>query len=172
MDFAVIDWLSENGFTQADIDALGHDAAATDRLYECFLVNCNFRVQDAGGALSLTGIAVTNGVVSVSVQLVRTAPLGAINGGLNLYGTSDLALGFDGGQIEKESISFGAEDDPCFDTEKTTGSVTQSVTATFDVSHVTDKFFKAVIQDDSLDDPDPFPEEPNPDDPDPNAPEE
>ena len=169
---AVVSWLLANRFSQGDIYALGHDGAATDRLYECFLVNCNFRVQDAGGALSLTGIAVTNGVVAVSVQLVRTAPLGAINGGLNLYGTSDLALGFDGGQIEKESISFVAEDDPCFDTEKTTGSVTQSVTATFDVSHVTDKFFKAVIMDDSLDEPDPFPEEPNPDDPDPNAPEE
>jgi hypothetical protein len=142
----VLSWLSNNGFTQDDIDRLGSDAAATEKLYECYLVNCDLKVQGAGGTLSLTGIAVTNGVVSVTVQLVRTAPLGVINGVLSLYGTSDLALGFDGGQIENESISFGEGDDPGFDTEKSTDSVSQSVTATFDVSHVTDKFFKAAIE--------------------------
>ena len=41
-DYGVIEWLSNNGFTQADIDALGNDAAATDKLYECFLLNCGF----------------------------------------------------------------------------------------------------------------------------------
>ena len=32
MDPVVVEWLSENGFTQADIDALGGDSAATDKL--------------------------------------------------------------------------------------------------------------------------------------------
>ena len=47
---AVVEWLSEKGFTQDDIDALGEDAAATAKLYECYLCNCDFRVQDAGAS--------------------------------------------------------------------------------------------------------------------------
>ena len=42
-DPAVIDWLKNNDFTQDDINNLGNDAAATDKLYECFLLNCDIR---------------------------------------------------------------------------------------------------------------------------------
>ncbi len=144
-DSGVIAWLSDNGFTQADIDGLGNDAAATDKLYACFLLNCDFTAQDAGGALSITGIAVTNGVVSITVQLERKAPMGSIIGCLYFYGASDLAAGFSRSPIAKASISFGAGDST-FATAPTTDSVTQSVTATFDVSVVNEKFFKAVIE--------------------------
>ena len=143
-DPAIIEWLAENGFRQSDINRLGNDNAATEKLYECYLINCDFKVQGAGGALSITGIAVSNGVVSVGVQFVRTAPLGFINGVLNFYGTEDLAAGFGYYPIAGESIDFG-EDDPSFDTAPTAGTVTQSVTATFDVNVVSDKFFKAEI---------------------------
>jgi len=144
-DLAIIEWLAENGFTQADINALGHDAAATDRLYECYLINCDFTAQDAGGALSITGIAVSNGVVSITVQFVRTAPLGFINGVLDFYGANDLAAGFGGFPIDDVSIDFGM-DDPSFDTAPTAGTVTQSVTATFSMNVVTETFFKATIE--------------------------
>ena len=72
---------------------------------ECFLINCDFTEQGAGATLSITGIAVTNGVVSITVQLERKAPLGAINGVLNFYGANDLAAGFSRSPIAKESIS-------------------------------------------------------------------
>ncbi len=87
---------------------------------------------------------------SITVQLERTAPLGGINGVLNFYGANDLAAGFGRSPIAKESISFGSDDDPSFDIDPNTvpasGSVTQSVTATFDVSVVPSKFFKAAIE--------------------------
>jgi hypothetical protein len=143
-DYGVIEWLSNNGFTQADIDALGDDSAATDKLYECFLLNCDFTVQGAGATLSITGIAVTNGVVSITVQLERKAPLGAIIGWLNIYGTDDLAAGFGRYPIEDVSIDFGT-DDQFFDIAPTSGTVTQSVTANFSVNVVSSKFFKAEI---------------------------
>ena len=143
-DYGVIEWLSNNGFTQADIDALGDDSAATDKLYECFLLNCDFTVQGAGATLSITGIAVTNGIISITVQLERTAPLGAIIGWLNIYGTDDLAAGFGRYPIEDVSIDFGT-DDPFFDIAPTSGTVTQSVTATLSVNVVSAKFFKAEI---------------------------
>ena len=142
VDPVEIDWLSDNGFTQADIDALGGDAAATDKLYECYLLNCDFRVENAGGGISLAAIAVSNDVVSVTVQLVRTAPLGTINGVLHLYGTDDLAAGF--GAYPK-TIDFGS-DDPTFATISTSNSVTQTATATFSVNDVSCKFFKAAIE--------------------------
>ena len=41
-DPELIGWLARNGFTQGDINDLGHDTAATDKLYECFLLNCGF----------------------------------------------------------------------------------------------------------------------------------
>ena len=66
-DPAVVEWLSEKGFTQDDIDALGKDAAATAKLYECYLGNCDFRTQDAGASLGFSAISVSNGVVSVTV---------------------------------------------------------------------------------------------------------
>ena len=144
-DQAVVGWLSDNGFTQTDINNLGNDGTATDKLYECYRLNCDIRVRGAGGALTLAGIAVTNGVVSIRVQLERTAPLGIINGVLDLYGANDLAAGFGRSPIAKESISFGTGD-PTFATNRTTGLVTQSVTATFSVSDVSSKFFKAVIE--------------------------
>ena len=61
---------------------------------------------------------------------------------LNLYGADDLADGFGPSPIAKGSVSFGA-DDPTFATAPTTGSVTQTVTATF--SYISYKFFKAAI---------------------------
>ena len=109
------------------------------------MLPAQLRHQGAGGALTLAGIAVTNGVVSIRVQLERTAPLGIINGVLDLYGANDLAAGFGRSPIAKESISFGTGD-PTFATNRTTGLVTQSVTATFSVSDVSSKFFKAVIE--------------------------
>ena len=145
-DPGVIAWLSTNRFTQADIDDLGHDAAATDRLYECWLLGCDFRVPDAAGALSITGIGVSNGVVSITVQFVRKAPLGRINGMLNFYGANDLAAGFGRSPIAEESISFGPDDDPSFSIAPTPELATQTVTATFDVSVVTETFFKAAIE--------------------------
>ena len=142
-DSAVVEWLSERGFTQADIDALGKDADATAKLYECYLGNCDFRMQDAGASLGFSAISVNNDVVSITVQLVRKAPFGTINGVLNFYGADDLADGFGSSPIAKESVSFGA-DDPTFATDRNAGSVTQ--TATANISNVTEKFFKAVIE--------------------------
>jgi len=142
-DPAVVEWLSEKGFTQADIDALGKDADATAKLYECYLGNCDFRMQDAGARLGLSAISVNNGVVSIMVQLVRKAPLGTINGVLNIYGADDLADGFGSCPIAKGAVDFG-EDDAKFATPPTTGSVTQ--TATANISNATGKFFKAAIE--------------------------
>ena len=142
-DPAVVEWLSEKGFTQADINALGQGADATARLYECYLGNCDFRTQDAGSSLGLTAISVSNDVVSIMVQLIRKAPLGAINGVLNFYGADDLADGFGSFPIAKGSVDFG-EDDAKFDIGPTDGSVTQ--TATANISNATEKFFKAAIE--------------------------
>ena len=140
----VIEWLSTNGITQADINALGGDSAAMEKMYECYILNCDFRVQDAGATqLSFTDIAVSNDVVSVTVQLTRKAPLGAIHGCLYFYGARDLADGFDSSPIQDASVSFGA-DDPTFATAPTTGSVTQ--TATANIINATEKFFKAAIR--------------------------
>ena len=141
-DSYVIEWLSTNGITQADIDALGDDYAAMEKMYACYMLNCDFRVQDAGATINLTDITVSNGVVSVTVQLTRKAPLGAIKGYLYFYGARDLADGFDSSPIQDASVSFGA-DDPTFATAPTTGSVTQTATATF--SFISYKFFKAAI---------------------------
>jgi hypothetical protein len=55
-----------------------------------------------------------------------------------------LAAGFDRSPIADESIDFGT-DDPSFDTNWLTVSLTQSVTATFDVSYAPYRFFKAAI---------------------------
>lgn len=141
-DPAVIEWLTDYCFTQADIDALGKDAAATDKMYECYLANCDLRMQDAGASLGLSAISVSNGVVSVTVELVRKAPFGTINGVLNFYGARDLADGFGSSPIAKGSVSFGA-DDPTFATDRSAGSLTQTVTA--NISNATGKFFKAAI---------------------------
>jgi len=162
-DPVIIGWLAGNGFTQADIKALGNDAAATDKLYECYLLNCSIKAQNPGGALSSTAIAVTNGVVSITVQLVRQKPLGFINGVLHIYGTDDLAVGF---SLISDEIVYFSDGDSIFDTEQAEGPVTQSVTATFSQADVSAKFFKAVIEFPIPGDPDPGEEpweEPEPD---------
>ena len=143
-DYGVVDWLSNNGFTQADINALGHDAAATDRLYECWLLNLNFKVQDAGATLSFTDITVSNRV-SMTVQLVRKAPLaGRINGTLLIYGANNLAAGFDRSPIPDESVEYFTGD-PTFNlVTASNDTVTQTAVATLN-SSVTAKFFKAEI---------------------------
>ena len=170
VDFAVIDWLSENGFTQADIDALGHDAAATDRLYECWLLNLNFKVQDAGATLCFTDITVSNRV-SMTVQLVRKAPLaGWINGTLLIYGANDLAAGFDRDPIPDESVEYFTGD-PSFNlVTASNDTVTQTAVATLN-SSVTAKFFKAEIGIFTPYEPE-DPWEPEPEDPEPEEPEE
>jgi hypothetical protein len=142
VDPAVLEWLSGNGFTQADIYALGRDSAGTEKLYEYYMLNCDFRVQDAGATISLTDITVSNDVVSVTVQLTRKAPFGAIKGCLYFYAAHDLADGFDSSPIVDTSVDFGS-DDPTFATAPTAGSVTQTATATF--SFISYKFFKAAI---------------------------
>ena len=143
-DYGVVDWLSNNGFTQADIDALGHDSAATDRLYECWLLNLNFKVQDAGATLCFTDITVSNRV-SMTVQLVRKAPLaGWINGTLLIYGANDLAAGFGSSPIPDESVEYFTGD-PTFNlVTASNDTVTQTAVATMN-SSVTAKFFKAEI---------------------------
>jgi hypothetical protein len=141
-DPAVIKWLSDNGFTQADIDALGNNYAAMEKFYEAYIVNYDFRVQGAGVALSFTDITVGNDNITVTVQLVRTAPLGAIHGKLYFYGATDLTAGFAERPIVDTSVSFGDTDDT-FATTPTEGTVTQTATAT--LTFVSDKFFKAQI---------------------------
>ena len=144
-DLAVVDWLMANDFTQSDINALGDDSDATDKLYECYLLNCSITAVNPGGALSITGFAVSNDQISVTVQLARQSPLGYINGALYLYGADDLAVGFGDSPISEKIIGF-SDGDPTFDTAPATGSVAETVTATFDTSLVTEKFFKAAIE--------------------------
>ncbi len=57
-------------------------------------VERDLTAENPGGALSITGFAVSNGQISVTVQLVRQSPLGYIKGVLYLYGADDLAEGF------------------------------------------------------------------------------
>ena len=80
---------------------------------------------------------------------MRQSPLGCIKGVLYLYGTDDLAVGFGRSPIANEIIDFG-DGDPTFDVDPTTiptsGSVTQTVTATFDTSLVSAKFIRAAIE--------------------------
>ena len=140
---SVVDWLMANGFTQSDINALGDDSDATDKLYECYLLNCSITAANPGGALSITGFAVGNNQISVTVQLMRHSPLGAINGELHLYGTDDLAVGF--GPIAKTCIVFG-DGDSTFDTGKAAGPLAQTVTATFSADDVSERLFKAKIE--------------------------
>ena len=113
------------------------------------MLNCDLTAANPGGALSITGFAVSSGRISVTVQLVRQSPLGYINGVLYLYCADDLAEGFGDNPIANEIIAFG-DGDSTFDVDPTTvpasGSVTQTVTATFDTSLVSEKFFKATIE--------------------------
>jgi len=146
-DQALVEWLSANNFTQSDINALGSDAAATYKLYECWLLNCSITAENPGGALSITDFAVSTNEVSVTVQLVRQSPLGYIIGELHLYGADDLATDF--GLIDGARLDFG-DGDSTFAVDSATvqasGSVTQTVIVTFDTSFATEKFFKAAIE--------------------------
>ena len=166
-DQALVEWLSANNFTQSDINALGSDAAATDKLYECWLLNCSITAENPGGALSITGFAVSNDQVFVTVQLVRQSPLGYINGALYLYGANDLSVGFGDRPISNEIVNF-RDGDSTFAVDSATvqasGTVTQTVTATFDTSIVTETFFKAKIEFPRSDEPD-EPWEPDPEEP-------
>ena len=144
-DLGLIDWLAGNGFTQDDIDALGDDAEATDKLYECWLLNCSITAQNPGGTIHTTGIAVTNGVVSIRVRLDRNVPLGFINGVVHLYGAETLAGGFSGSLVSEEIVGF-SEGDSTFDIDPTEASVAQFVTATFSPDDVTARFFKSKIE--------------------------
>ena len=105
--------------------------------------------ENPGGALSITGFAVSNDQVFVTVQLVRQSPLGYINGALYLYGANDLSVGFGDRPISNEIVNF-RDGDSIFDIDPTTapasGTVTQTVTVTFDTYFVTEKFFKAAIE--------------------------
>ena len=97
----------------------------------------------AAVAISITGFAVSNDVVSVTVQLVRQSPLGCITGELQLHGTDDLAEGF--GLIDGLRLDFG-DGDSIFDTAPAIGPVTQTVTVIFDNAYNPEKFFKAAIE--------------------------
>ncbi|MBR2838840.1 MAG: hypothetical protein IKE55_08660 [Kiritimatiellae bacterium] len=139
-DPAVIDWLTTYSFTQADIDALGNNYAALDKFYKAYIANFDFRVQGADASITFTDITTVGDDISVTVQLVRTAPLGALHGKLYIYGARDLTDSFS--RIVDTSVSFG-ETDETFDTRATEGTVTQTATAT--LSWISYKFFRAQI---------------------------
>ena len=125
IDPAVIEWLRLYGFTQADINALGNNAAAKDKLYECYLYNCDFTVAGAGASDVIVTDITRDGdyVKTITVQLTRTAPLGAINGNLYFFA--------DENRIMDESVEFfGDNNNPDFPIAPTTGTVTQTATAT------------------------------------------
>ena len=107
------------------------------------MLNCSITAENPGGTIHTTGIAVTNGVISIAVQLVRQKPLGFINGVLHIYGTDDLADDFS--LISDEIVGF-SDGDSIFDTDPAEGAVTQSVTATFSLTDVTATFFQAKIE--------------------------
>ena len=142
-DPTLVNWLADSGFTQADINALGNDAAATEKLHECYLLNCDFRMQDAGGSLSITDITVSNEVY-LTVQLVRKAPQGngVITGKLCFYGANNLAAGFVRNPIPDANVGF--LDNPTFRIYEPSDSVTQTVPAL--IRNVTYTFFKAAIE--------------------------
>ncbi len=74
------------------------------------------------------------------MQLVRTAPLGALHGKLYIYGARNLTDNFT--RIVDTSVSFG-ETDETFNTQPTQATVTQTATAT--LTFISDKFFRAQI---------------------------
>lgn len=139
-DPAVIDWPRDNRFTQADIDALGNNYVALENFYKAYIANYDFRVQGADASIKFTNITTVGDNVSVTVQLVRTAPLGPLHGKLYIYGARNLTDTFI--RIVDTSVSFG-ETDETFDTQPTQATVTQTATAT--LSWISDKFFQAQI---------------------------
>jgi len=148
-DPAVINWLRRYCFTQDDIyalnalNALGNDNIAFEKFYECYMHNCDFRVEGAGMiSLGITDITYDGGgvVSTATVQLVRKAPLGAIHGKLYFYGKKN--ENDDATRIVGESVSFGGYDET-FATAPTAGELTQTVTATF--SYISAKFIEPQI---------------------------
>lgn len=142
-DPAVIDWLRRYCFTQADINALGNDYIALDKFYDCYMKNCDFRVEGAGMiSLGITDITYDGGgvVSTATVQLVRKAPLGAIHGKLYFYGKN--SENGEATRIVGTSVSFG-DSDETFDTAPTAGELTQYATATF--SDISAKFIEPQI---------------------------
>jgi len=144
-DYGVVEWLKGNGFTQADINALGRDEDATDKLYECWLYNCDFTVAGAG-CVSVSVISTTSSgtyIETATVQLTRKAPLGAINGYLYLYAnpsTNDEL-------IQEEAVQFlGDNNNPDFPIAPTTGTVTQTATATIDTNVALATTIRATIE--------------------------
>lgn len=68
-----------------------------------------------------------NYIKTATVQLIRKAPLGRINGHLYLYA--------EGNRIADESVEFFDDDhDDTFATAPSTGEVTQTATGTFNIS--------------------------------------
>ena len=164
-DPVVVDWLTSNGFTQANINALGNDYSATDKFYECYINNCDFRVEGAGLiSIDLTDIIYhdENGVISSgTLKLVRKAPLGAIYGNVYFYGKEN--ENDEAEQIPDTSVSFD-ESYETFATAPTTGELTQTATVTF--YDITAKFIEPQVHAGIVDNgEEPFedPEEPEPD---------
>ena len=122
LDGAIISWLGNNNFTQANINNLGNDEAATGKLYECYLCNCAITAENPGATVSIIKKTVNEGYVSLTVQLTRNNPLGCINGVLYIY--------VEGSEtpISEEHVSF-EEGDQIFDTVPVVGSLTQTVVA-------------------------------------------
>ena len=130
-DYGVNGWLRDNGFTQADINALGSNAAATDKLYLCWMYNCDFTVEGAGFvSLTIPETTTDEGYIkTATVQLTRKAPLGRINGVLYFYANGSTQ------PIPYESVEFfGDNNDDTFATARSTDEVTQTATATFNNS--------------------------------------
>lgn len=141
VDPAVVSWLSAKGFTQADIDALGNNATATEKLYECFLYNCDFTKDGGYVSLDITNKMVNSDNVTLTVQLTRKAPLGAINNGvLYFYGKDDPDADYENSPIPEEAITLNHY--PPFDTDPVTGSLTQTITAICNFKY---NYYKAVI---------------------------
>lgn len=160
-DYAVISWLRLYGFTQADINALGNDETATNKLYECWLYNCDFTVNGAGCVSVTVPETTTEGgyIKTATVQLTRKAPLGAINGFLYFYKDDDE----DNNPILDESVEFfGDNNNPNFPIAPTTSTVTQTVTATINTDAVQATTIRAKISPFIPDEPEEPWEEPEP----------
>lgn len=127
-DAAVVDWLTDKGVTQAQINALGSAAA----LNEKYLLNLD--LENSSYTLKIKSLTVGEDV-KVEVELVRangngevavTAP---INGKLQLWGTADLGVDFAN----------------CGLSEISNANFSDGTTAVKSFHATGDKFFKAVI---------------------------
>ncbi len=124
----LLKWLHDNGFDQDDIDALKTD----DKLDDCYYLNCDITVANAGGSLNITSMALDNGVVTIGVSLTRVGALeGGLNGKLYIYG-AEVVNG------EYADIAAAIDDDDF--------SEGTSTTATFTASETSARFFRAVLK--------------------------